>query len=102
MPNINSKLIGRAQGISAISSHHNELSLLTAFTFGFTSGAFNGSSVSVVGRNPIMDEVREMPIVGGTGIFRLARGYVFATTYSTDPVGAVIGYNVTILHYRLD
>ena len=69
-------------------------------TYGFISGPYNGSSFSVVGRNPVMNEVREMPIVGGTGIFRLARGYCFARTYSMYQMDAVIGYNVTILHYN--
>ncbi|KAJ7956512.1 Dirigent protein [Quillaja saponaria] len=97
-PDINSTLIGRSQGIVAISSHLNEASLFTAVTFVFNV-PFNGSSISVVGRNAFMNEVREMPIVGGTGIFRLARGFLFARTHSTDSVDPVIGYNVTILHY---
>ena len=68
-------------------------------TYSFTRGRFNGSSLSVVGRNPIMSEVREMPVVGGTGVFRFARGYCFARTYSMDQMDAVIGSNVTVLHY---
>ncbi|XP_075660384.1 dirigent protein 22-like [Castanea sativa] len=100
-PNPNSTVIGRAQGIYAMASQHNEFSLLMTLTYGFISGPYNGSSFSVVGRNPVMNEVREMPIVGGTGIFRLARGYCFARTYSMYQMDAVIGYNVTILHYNV-
>uniref|UniRef100_A0A2N9J8S7 Dirigent protein n=1 Tax=Fagus sylvatica TaxID=28930 RepID=A0A2N9J8S7_FAGSY len=100
-PNPNSTVIGRAQGIYAMSSQHDEFSLLMTLTIKFISGAYNGSSFSVVGRNPVMNEVREMPIVGGTGIFRLARGYCFARTYSMDQMDAVIGYNVTLLHYQM-
>lgn len=98
-PDPNSTVIGRAQGIYAMSSQQDEFSLLMTLTYGFTSGPYNGSSFSVLGRNPVMSEVREMPIVGGTGIFRLARGYCLAKTSSMDQMDAVIGYNVTLLHY---
>ncbi|KAL6995016.1 hypothetical protein U1Q18_005150, partial [Sarracenia purpurea var. burkii] len=98
-PHMNSTLIGRAQGIYAMSSQYDEFSLLMTLTYNFVSGPYNGSSFSVVGRNPIMREVREMPIVGGTGMFRFARGYCLAKTYSTHQMDAVIGYNVTLVHY---
>ncbi|GKU95103.1 hypothetical protein SLEP1_g8505 [Rubroshorea leprosula] len=98
-PNPNSTVIGRAQGIYAMSSQQNEFSLLMTLTYSFTSGPHNGSSFSVLGRNPIMNNVREMPVVGGTGLFRLARGYCLAQTHSMDQMDAVIGYNVTLLLY---
>ncbi|XWS51263.1 hypothetical protein CRYUN_Cryun12cG0161700 [Craigia yunnanensis] len=98
-PNINSTLVGRAQGIYAMSSQENESSLLMTLTYAFTSGSYNDSTFSVLGRNPVMSEVREMPVVGGTGKFRLARGYCLARTYSMKGMDAVIGYNVTLLHY---
>lgn len=62
-------------------------------------GPYSGSTFSVLGRNPIRSEVREMPVVGGTGIFRLARGYCLAKTHSMVGFDAIIGYNVTLLHY---
>lgn len=97
-PELNSTLLGRAQGIYAMSSQQNEFSLLMTLTFAMTGGPYNGSSFSVVGRNPIMNEVREMPVVGGTGIFRLVRGYCLARTFSFREMDAVIGYNVTLIH----
>ncbi|XP_010260988.1 PREDICTED: dirigent protein 22-like [Nelumbo nucifera] len=97
-PDINSTLMGRAQGLYAMSSQQNEFSLLMTLTYAFVSGPYNGSSFSVVGRNPVMNEVREMPIVGGTGIFRLARGYCLAKTHSMAGFDAVIGYNATLIH----
>ncbi|XVE56764.1 hypothetical protein DITRI_Ditri04bG0037000 [Diplodiscus trichospermus] len=97
-PNINSTLIGRAQGLYAMSSQENELSLLISLTVAFSSGPYNGSTFSVLGRNPVMNDVREMPVVGGTGKFRLARGYCLARTFSMNQMDAVIGYNVTLLH----
>ncbi|KAK9048729.1 hypothetical protein SSX86_032305 [Deinandra increscens subsp. villosa] len=98
-PDANSTLIGRAQGIYVMASQENELSLLMTLTYNFVSGIYNGSSLSIVGRNPVMNEVREMPVVGGTGVFRLARGFALAKTHSIDQVNAVIGYNVTIIPY---
>ncbi|XP_038678633.1 dirigent protein 22-like [Tripterygium wilfordii] len=98
-PDPNSTVIGRAQGTYAMSSQHQEFSLLMTLTYGFTTGPYNGSTFSVLGRNPVMRGVREMPVVGGTGTFRLARGYCLATTQSMDQMDAVIGYNVTLIHY---
>ncbi|KAI3685004.1 hypothetical protein L6452_34235 [Arctium lappa] len=98
-PDINSTLIGRAQGLYAMASQENELSLHMTLTYNFVSGIYNGSSVSVVGRNPAMNEVREMPVVGGTGVFRLARGFALAKTHSMNQWDAIIGYNVTIIPY---
>ncbi|GAV63991.1 Dirigent domain-containing protein [Cephalotus follicularis] len=80
-PELSSKLVGRAQG------------------------KYNGSTLSVLGRNTILSTVRELPIVGGTGLFRFARGYALARTYSFDPTApvmlgnAVVEYNVYVFHY---
>ncbi|XP_055961145.1 dirigent protein 23-like isoform X2 [Mercurialis annua] len=98
-PEPNSTVVGRAQGIYAMSSQKDEFSLLMTLTYVFITGRYNGSTFSVVGRNPVMSEVREMPVIGGTGIFRLAQGYCFAKTHSMDQMDAIIGYNVTLLHY---
>ncbi|PWA66802.1 Plant disease resistance response protein [Artemisia annua] len=98
-PEVNSTLIGRAQGLYAVSSQEGEFSLLMTLTYNFVSGAYNGSSLSIVGRNPVMNEVREMPVVGGTGVFRLARGFALAKTHSMNQVDAIIGYNVTVIPY---
>ncbi|KAK3225474.1 hypothetical protein Dsin_005336 [Dipteronia sinensis] len=92
-------VLGRAQGIYAMSSQQNEFSLLMTSTYNFITGPYNGSSFSFLGRIPVMSELREMPVVGGTGKFRLARGYCLAKTFSMDQMDAVIGYDVTLIHY---
>ncbi|CAN6544622.1 unnamed protein product [Malus baccata var. baccata] len=97
-PKPGSKLVGRAQGLYGFSSQE-EVSLLTALNFVFTSGKHSGSSLTVLGRNPIGQSVRELPIVAGTGVFRLARGFALVKTYFLDTSGAIVEYNVTILHY---
>ncbi|KAF3498580.1 hypothetical protein DY000_02029251 [Brassica cretica] len=50
-----------------------ELGFLMAMNFAFKTGKYNGSTITIFGRNTAMSEVREMPIVGGSGIFRFAR-----------------------------
>ncbi|KAK4437653.1 Dirigent protein 23 [Sesamum alatum] len=99
-PGPKSKIVGRAQGITGYSSF-NELSLLMTLNLVFTSGEYNGSTLSVVGYNPINHEYREMPIVGGSGVFRLARGVATARTakFHRRSGNAVVEYNVMVLHY---
>ncbi|XVE48891.1 hypothetical protein DITRI_Ditri01bG0038000 [Diplodiscus trichospermus] len=98
-PDPNSKLLGRAQGLYG-SAGKTELGLIMAMSFCFTDGIYNGSSISILGKNSAMSPVREMPIVGGTGVFRLARGYALAKTHWFDITtgDAIVGYNVTIVH----
>ena len=72
-PDLNLILTSRAQGIYTMSSQHDEFNLLMMLTCNFVSRPYNGSSFSIVSRNPVMREVRDMPIVGGIGMFRLTQ-----------------------------
>ncbi|CAH2033663.1 unnamed protein product [Thlaspi arvense] len=96
-PDPSSKKVGRAQGMYA-STDMNILSFTMVFNLVFTEGEFKGSTVAMYGRNPIMSKVREMPIIGGTGAFRFARGYAQARTYKLVGLDAVVEYNVFIWH----
>ncbi|XP_024168062.1 dirigent protein 23 [Rosa chinensis] len=97
-PDPNSKLVGRAQGLYG-SSGQQQLGLIMAMSFAFTDGPYSGSSISIFGKNPALNPVRELPVVGGTGVFRLARGYAIAHTHWFDLSGdAIVGYNVTVIH----
>lgn len=98
-PDKNSALMGYTQGMYTMASQQDEFGLLMTMTYSITSGRFKGSSLSVVSQNLVLNEVREMPVVEGTGVFRLARGYCLARTYSMDQLDTMIGYNVTLLHY---
>ncbi|CAI0445163.1 unnamed protein product [Linum tenue] len=92
----NSKLIGRAQGIYAQASQTG-LALLMALSYSFTDGPYSGSSLSIMGRNAVMTQGRELPVLGGTGLFRMARGYAVLQTTSGNAQGdAVVFYNVTV------
>ncbi|KAG5581934.1 hypothetical protein H5410_052561 [Solanum commersonii] len=98
-PEINSTTIGRAQGIVGAASLE-EFSLLMSLNFVFTHGKYNGSTLSLLGRNTVLNEYREMPIVGGSGVFRLARGVATAKTHTLSKNGdAIVEYNVVVLHY---
>lgn len=99
-PEFNSKQVGRVQGLFS-SSSMTDFSLLCAMTLSFTDGVYNGSTLSILGRNPTLEMHREMPIVGGTGLFRLARGVALLTFYSFDIPGgnATVEYNVIVQHY---
>ncbi|CAN1144352.1 Dirigent protein 21 [Linum perenne] len=88
-PEPNSKLVGRAQGVYA-SASQSDVGLLMAMNFAF-----------VEGRNAVMSPVREMPVIGGSGVFRFARGYAQAKTlvYDLKSGNAVVEYNVFVFHY---
>nr|AFK34612.1 unknown [Medicago truncatula] len=100
-PERDSKLVGKAQGIYT-SISQEEMGLMMVMTMAFTDGHFNGSTLSILGRNMIMSEpVREMAIVGGTGAFRFVRGYAQAKFYSVDYTkgDAVVEYDIFVFHY---
>jgi hypothetical protein len=99
-PKLSSKLVGKAQGLYA-SASQQELGLLMVMNFAFIEGKYNGSTITILGRNPPFSAVREMPVIGGSGLFRFARGYVQARTHTFDVKtgDATVEYNVYVLHY---
>ncbi|TKY62510.1 Dirigent protein 2 [Spatholobus suberectus] len=100
-PDSGSKLVGKAQGICG-SEAQDEFGLVMIFNFAFTEGKYNGSTLSLLRRNRIFSAVREMPIVGGSGAFRFARGYAQARTHTNNNKtrdDAVVEYNVCVFHY---
>ncbi|XP_042498316.1 dirigent protein 22-like [Macadamia integrifolia] len=99
-PEATSKLVGRAQGIYAMASQ-SELGLLMTLNYCFMEGKYNGSTLSILGRNTVMSEVREMPVVGGSGLVRFSRGYAHAKTqwFNHTTKDGVVEYNVYVIHY---
>ena len=99
-PDLNSSTpLGRAQG-TYIAAGKDEVALLMNMNFVFQAGTYNGSTVAIMGRNPVFDAVREMAVVGGTGVFRMARGYAQARTHTLDlnTGDATVEYNLYINH----
>ncbi|KAJ9153360.1 hypothetical protein P3X46_026808 [Hevea brasiliensis] len=99
-PQQSSKLVGRAQGLYGAASQE-EVGLLMVMNFVFLEGKYNGSTITILGRNKALEKVREMPVISGTGLFRFARGYVEASTHSYNQTSgdAVVEYNAYVLHY---
>ncbi|XP_052205531.1 dirigent protein 22-like [Diospyros lotus] len=99
-PKMSSKMVGRAQGFYA-SASQQEVGLIMVMNFAFMEGKYNGSTITVLGRNTVFSKVREMPVVGGSGLFRFARGYVQARTHDFDLTtgDANVEYNVYVMHY---
>jgi hypothetical protein len=71
--------------------------LLMQMNFVFTAGNHNGSSLAIFGRNQVLSDVRGMSIVGGTGKFRMAKGYVQAHTDPASTSGeTAVEYTVNV------
>ncbi|RAL50855.1 unnamed protein product [Cuscuta campestris] len=103
-PDPRSKVVGRGQGTYGFTGV-DEVSLLMVLNFFFTGGGeFNGSTLSILGRNAYYNEYREMPIVGGTGVFRLASGIATAQTnyFNLTSDNAIVEYNLVVLHYDFE
>ncbi|KAG7636904.1 Dirigent protein 4 [Arabidopsis thaliana] len=99
-PDPKSEKVGNARGMYVSSGKH--VPTLTMYVdFGFTSGKFNGSSITVFSRNTITEKEREVAVVGGRGRFRMARGVAQLNTYYVNLTNgdAIVEYNVTLYHY---
>ncbi|KAJ1291894.1 hypothetical protein BS78_02G350900 [Paspalum vaginatum] len=82
-----SDLVGRLQGIFA-GADMEEPSYQTAVTALFTAGEYQGSTLELQGRLRVPDHdgaVVERAVVGGTGAFRMARGYTLLKALSIPP-----------------
>ncbi|CAI0388280.1 unnamed protein product [Linum tenue] len=101
-PELNSTTVGSAQGLYGVASR-SEVAFVQLFNFVFTAdGEYRGSTVTVLGHNSIFaDGTREMPVVGGTGVFGFARGKVYFKTYSFDAItgNVVVDCDIYVFHY---
>lgn len=84
-PDPTSALIGRAQGLFTVMK--SDPSVSWVFNIVFTYGEYNSSTVAILGRDAITQPSRELTVVGGSGIFRMAQGYLLIKTYSVDIAG---------------
>nr|XP_027068210.1 dirigent protein 19-like [Coffea arabica] len=102
-PEPSSKIIGHAQGISSSASKEEDASQIGIMNLVFNDGKFNGSALSVLGDYPFFQKYKEMPIVGGSGAFRLAGGIVTAIiyTYNDTTQNEIIDFHVLIIDLDL-
>ncbi|KAI3458404.1 hypothetical protein Pfo_015067 [Paulownia fortunei] len=101
-PEPDSEVVGRAQGTIGFADL-NDTAIQMGLNIVFTEGKYKGSTISILGRNPIFDKDRELPIVGGTGVFRMARGIAVSNTHSFDVNTnyGVLEYTLYITHYSV-
>ncbi|XP_062190702.1 dirigent protein 1-like [Phragmites australis] len=90
-----SAAVGRMQGFYMLSSQ-SSLVLMVCANLLLTSGDYNGSTIAVMGRDDIAADVRELAVVGGTGKFRMANGYVLWKTTSMSGPDATIELDVYV------
>lgn len=99
-PSIESKEIGRAQGLY-VNSQLDGKGLHMVFSVIFTDGEFKGSSLEIQGADIFAMKEREFGIVSGTGFFRFVKGYGIMETEFMDIANlrAVLKLNVTDKHF---
>ncbi|GAV70852.1 Dirigent domain-containing protein [Cephalotus follicularis] len=83
-PSIESKEIGRAQGLYINSQLDGKGFLYMVFSIIFTDGEFKGSSLEIQGADVMSMKEREFGVVSGTGYFRFVKGYGIKTTQFMD------------------
>ncbi|XP_074586239.1 dirigent protein 2-like [Curcuma longa] len=91
-----SPVIGRAQGL-VVYSDLTGLSATTAVNLVFTAGEHNGSTLAMFGRYE-SGRVSDRSIVGGSGQFRLARGYALSQLVDATATTVTAEFDVYITY----
>ncbi|KAL7206904.1 hypothetical protein ACSBR2_019580 [Camellia fascicularis] len=75
--------------------------LIMAIDIVFTDGTYNGSTLTVLGSNPVTQTKRELPMIRGTGVFRLARGVALLNTcfFNAALGNATVESTVIVQHH---
>ncbi|PPD98256.1 hypothetical protein GOBAR_DD04756 [Gossypium barbadense] len=91
-PEPDSELIGNVQGIALLAG--TNASSTQYIDFGFNTGKFNGSSLSVFSRGE-----PGLAVVGGRGRFMMATGVALFNPILINATNVIIEFNVTVIHY---
>ncbi|MBA0700619.1 hypothetical protein Goari_022016, partial [Gossypium aridum] len=97
-PETNSEVIRNAQGLGVLIAETSTANLLWYWDFGFITGKFNGSSISMFSRNLTTAMVHELSVVGGRGKFSMAKGYAQIRDYIQNDANIISELNVTVIH----
>ncbi|KAH1063109.1 hypothetical protein J1N35_028096 [Gossypium stocksii] len=91
-PEPESEVIGNVQGIALLAGMN--ASSTQYIDFGFNTGKFNGSSLSVFSRGE-----PGLAVVGGRGRFMMAKGVALFNPILINATNVIIEFNVTVIHY---
>ncbi|KAJ4814888.1 Dirigent protein [Rhynchospora pubera] len=94
----NSTLIGHAQGL--VGAVGRDGSVASMLDFVFTEGEYNGSTLAIYGRFVEGDTI-ERPVIGGTGKFRMAKGYSIAKPVVVSATKVVYEFDVYVWHKEM-
>ncbi|CAI9091666.1 OLC1v1026741C1 [Oldenlandia corymbosa var. corymbosa] len=97
-PEVNSKAVGRAQGIFAYTSRE-ENAFTEVANYVFTRGEYKGSTLQLIGYGTSEEQILEFSVVGGTGALRLARGTAFLGTLFIDADRETIEVDIFFFQY---
>jgi len=89
-------IVGRAQGTYVNTNPVTGLDFLMVMTVVFQDMEYNGSTLEIQGTDRFAQPQREFAVVGGTGKFRLARGYAIASTEALSSPNSIIKFNTTV------
>ncbi|CAM0879085.1 unnamed protein product [Alopecurus aequalis] len=93
----NSTLLGRFQGFIDFTGVGSLPGKQSVVAFVFTSGNYSGSTLVISGIVQLINGAIERPIVGGTGAFRMARGYSLVSfVWKPTPVTTVYEVNLFV------
>jgi hypothetical protein len=98
---VNSLEIARGRGFYVFDHLANDstsLEFVLTTIFNNQSGYEDGSSIVMRGYDDITQVYRELAIVGGTGTFRLARGWAGILTYSANGGSAVLNFTAHVYY----
>jgi Dirigent-like protein len=96
-PSHESEQVGRAQGFAVRVAEGGSVSDLSLHLM-FEQGPYKGSSLTIHGRILMDQPVRESVVVGGTGHFRFAKGYMLSKNYDYNlATGGVVEMDVYVM-----
>ncbi|KAL6890117.1 hypothetical protein ACP4OV_008880 [Aristida adscensionis] len=97
-PDRASRAVGRVQGMHVMASRESSVLFMSLTVVLTDYPPYTGSTVVVVGRNDLLSPARELPVVGGTGSFRMAAGYALFKTksWSSDYHDVVLELDVFV------